>query len=121
MHLSKRRSSTMARGTRGPTFVLLLLRAGPAAPQEPVRLVINADLGETTISRHIYGHFGEDLGRNIYDGFWTKAGTGQWHLRDDVIEALKRIQIPNLRWPGGCCAGLSPWREGLGAEVPPSG
>ena len=77
-------------------MALLLLLARPAASQGQVKLVVNADLGETTISRHIYGHFGEDLGRNIYDGFWTKSGTGQWHLRDDVIAALKRIQIPNL-------------------------
>ncbi len=42
-----------------------------AAAQAPVRIVIDADLGETTISKYIYGQFGEDLGRNIYDGFWT--------------------------------------------------
>jgi alpha-N-arabinofuranosidase len=92
----------------------LLLVGGQAAAQTPVRIVVNADLGETTISRHIYGHFGEDLGRNIYDGFWTRAGTGQWHLRDDVIEALRRIQVPNLRWPGGCFADYYHWRDGIG-------
>src|SRR5204862_7892690 len=106
----------MARHAR---VALLLLLAGPAATQAQVKLVINADLVETTITRHIYGHFGEDLRRNIYDGFWTKAGTGQWHLRDDVIEALKRIQIPNLRWPGGCCADDYHWRAGAGPQQPP--
>ena len=63
---------------------------------------------------YIYGQFGEDLGRNIYDGFWTRAGTGQWHLRDDVIEALRRIQVPVLRWPGGCFADYYHWRDGVG-------
>ena len=104
----------MTRYARVLTSALLLLLAGPAAAQTPATLVINADLGETTISRYIYGHFGEDLGRNIYDGFWTKAGTGQWHLRDDVIEALKKIQIPTLRWPGGCFADYYHWRDGIG-------
>jgi alpha-L-arabinofuranosidase len=108
----------MARHARVRTFALLLLLARPAAAQAQVKLVINADLGETTISRHIYGHFGEDLGRNIYDGFWTKVGTGQWHLRDDVIEALKRIQIPNLRWPGGCFADYYHWHDGIGQQRP---
>ncbi len=108
----------MARHARLRTFALLLLLAGPAAAQAQVKLVINADLGETTISRHIYGHFGEDLGRNIYDGFWTKVGTGQWHLRDDVIAALKRIQIPNLRWPGGCFADYYHWHDGIGQQRP---
>jgi alpha-N-arabinofuranosidase len=104
----------MLRHARRLTVALLLLPAGRAAAQTPVRIVIDADLGETTINRHIYGHFGEDLGRDIYDGFWTKAGTGQWHLRDDVIEALKRIRIPNLRWPGGCFADYYHWRDGIG-------
>jgi alpha-N-arabinofuranosidase len=104
----------MTRHMRVLTVALLLLPAGRAVAQAPVRVVIDADLGETTISRYIYGHFGEDLGRNIYDGFWTKAGTGQWHLRDDVIEALKRIHIPTLRWPGGCFADYYHWRDGIG-------
>ena len=98
--------------------LLGLMLVAPVAAQGQVKLVINADLGETTISRHIYGHFGEDLGRNIYDGFWTKVGTGQWHLRDDVIEALKRIQIPNLRWPGGCFADYYHWHDGIGQQRP---
>jgi alpha-N-arabinofuranosidase len=80
----------------------------------PLQLVIHADQGADTISRHIYGHFAEHLGRDIYDGFWTKAGTGEWHLRDDVIEALKEIRIPNLRWPGGCFADYYHWKDGIG-------
>ena len=95
------------------TAALLVLGSGAAA-QTPVRIIVNADLGETTISKYIYGQFGEDLGRNIYDGFWTRAGTGQWHLRDDVIEALRRIQVPVLRWPGGCFADYYHWRDGIG-------
>jgi len=78
------------------------------------RIVINADLGRDTISRHIYGQFAEHLGRGIYDGVWTKEGTGQWHLRDDVIDALRRIQVPNVRWPGGCFADYYHWRDGIG-------
>ena len=35
------------------------------------RIVINADLGTEVISRHIYGHFSEHLGRCIYDGYWV--------------------------------------------------
>src|SRR5919198_115479 len=77
-------------------------RALPAAPT--TRLVIDADLGRDTISRHIYGQFAEHLGRGIYEGVWTKEGSGRWHLRDDVIEALRRIRVPNVRWPGGCFA-----------------
>jgi alpha-N-arabinofuranosidase len=87
---------------------------GQEVPPQTLRLVIHADQGTDTISRHIYGHFAEHLGRDIYDGFWTKANTGEWHLRDDVIEALKRIQVPNLRWPGGCFADYYHWKDGIG-------
>ncbi len=67
-------------------------------------LVIQADLGEHRISRHIYGHFAEHLGRCIYDGIWVGEGSSIPNtrgIRRDVVEALRRIQIPNLRWPGG--------------------
>ena len=35
-------------------------------------------------------------------------------LRNDVIEALRKIKIPNLRWPGGCFADQYHWRDGIG-------
>jgi alpha-L-arabinofuranosidase len=107
----------MHRRTHVLIALLGLLVTVPAAAQSPVRMIVNADLGEVTISRHIYGHFGEHLGRNIYDGFWTKAGGTDWHLRDDIIEALRRIRIPNLRWPGGCFADYYHWEDGVGPRA----
>lgn len=106
-----------------PALGLALALTSPlAAQQQPardtvVRLIVNADLGRDTISRQIYGQFAEHLGRGIYDGFWTKAGTGQWHLRDDVIEAMRRIQVPNIRWPGGCFADRYHWKDGIGPRA----
>lgn len=94
--------------------ILLWLPFQTAASQETLRLVVNADQGTHTIDKHIYGHFAEHLGRDIYDGFWTKAGTGEWHLREDIIEALRRIKVPNLRWPGGCFADYYHWKDGIG-------
>jgi len=101
---------------RTPVILMALALAlpGASAGQTPVRLVVDADLGKDTISRHIYGHFAEHLGRDIYDGFWYREGNGPWHLRDDVIEALRRIRIPNLRWPGGCFADYYHWEDGIG-------
>jgi alpha-N-arabinofuranosidase len=77
-------------------------------------MVVEADLGRDTISRHVYGQFMEHLGRGVYDGVWTKAGTGQWHLREDVVQALRKIHVPNVRWPGGCFADYYHWRDGVG-------
>lgn len=73
-----------------------------------------------TISRHIYGHFSEHLGRCIYDGFWvsdTSTLARKDRIRLDIVEALKKIRIPNLRWPGGCFADEYHWRDGIGPRV----
>ena len=76
-------------------------------------LALHPDEAKTTISRHIYGHFSEHLGRCIYGGFWNADDT----FREDVIEALKEIAIPNLRWPGGCFADEYHWRDGIGPHA----
>lgn len=72
-----------------------------------------------TISRHIYGHFSEHLGRCIYDGFWVGDSVNvpkKDRIRLDIVDALKKIQIPNLRWPGGCFADEYHWRDGIGVR-----
>ncbi|MDH4273096.1 MAG: alpha-N-arabinofuranosidase [Candidatus Aminicenantes bacterium] len=81
------------------------------------RIIINADLGKTTISRDIYGHFSEHLGRCIYEGFWVGVESpipNIGGIRTDVVEALKKIKIPVLRWPGGCFADEYHWKDGIG-------
>ena len=81
------------------------------------RLIIHADKGKDTISRDIYGHFSEHLGRCIYEGFWVGEDSpipNTRGIRNDVVEALKRIKIPVLRWPGGCFADEYHWKEGIG-------
>ena len=72
---------------------------------------------DVTISRHIYGHFAEHLGRCIYDGFFvgdTSEIPNVKGVRTDVVEALKELSIPNLRWPGGCFADTYHWKDGIG-------
>src|SRR5690606_22178055 len=72
------------------------------------------------ISKHIYGHFAEHLGRNIYGGFYIgEDNTTMPHtdgVRNDIIEALKNLDIPNLRWPGGCFADTYHWKDGIGPK-----
>ncbi len=80
-------------------------------------IVISADLGQHTISRHIYGHFSEHLGRCIYGGIWVGENSpipNMKGIRNDVVRALKDIAIPNLRWPGGCFADEYHWMDGIG-------
>ena len=81
------------------------------------KLVINADLGRHRISRHIYGHFAEHLGRCIYGGVWVGEGSDVPNtrgMRNDIVEVLRRIRVPVLRWPGGCFADEYHWQDGIG-------
>ena len=83
-------------------------------------VVLNADLGKHKIDKHIYGHFAEHLGRCIYGGFYVgEENTKIKHtngVRNDVVDALKKLKIPNLRWPGGCFADTYHWKDGIGAK-----
>ena len=96
---------------------LLLAKGAHAQTPDVVhRLVANVDAAETTINKHIYGHFAEHLGRDIYGGFWIRGEDGEWEFNEPVIEALRQIDPPNVRWPGGCFADYYHWRDGVGPQ-----
>ena len=81
------------------------------------KLIISADQGKEIISKNIYGHFSEHLGHCIYGGYWVGENSpvpNTRGIRNDVVKALKDIQIPNLRWPGGCFADTYHWMDGIG-------
>ncbi|MHC4842200.1 MAG: alpha-N-arabinofuranosidase [Planctomycetota bacterium] len=81
------------------------------------KLVIQADLGKVKIDKNIYGHFSEHLGRCVYEGYWVGEDSpipNTRGIRNDVVEALKEIKIPVLRWPGGCFADEYHWKDGIG-------
>jgi alpha-N-arabinofuranosidase len=83
------------------------------------KLIINADQGKETISKHIYGHFSEHLGYCIYGGYWVGEDSpipNTRGIRNDVVKALKDLKIPNLRWPGGCFADEYHWMDGIGSR-----
>ena len=87
-------------------------------------LTIRADAPIGRISPRLYGHFAEHLGRCCYDGLWVGASRTdiphQGGFRSDVLEALRALPVPMLRWPGGCYADHYHWRDGIGpaAERP---
>ncbi len=88
--------------------------------QQPVTIDLNTNDAKHVISKHIYGHFAEHLGRCIYDGFWVDPALNvpkKDRIRLDIVDALKKINIPNLRWPGGCFADEYHWRDGIGPRA----
>jgi len=96
---------------------LLFACAGQSQNTAIVTIQANSPL---TINKNIYGHFSEHLGRCIYDGFWVddKLPVPKTdRIRMDIVDALKKINIPNLRWPGGCFADEYHWRDGIGVRA----
>jgi len=82
-------------------------------------LYINAGEKKNTINRNIYGHFAEHLGRCIYEGIFVGEDSpipNTKGMRNDVVEALKAMKIPVLRWPGGCFADEYHWKDGVGPK-----
>ncbi|MHA2854591.1 alpha-N-arabinofuranosidase [Paenibacillus lautus] len=80
-------------------------------------ITIHSDVSKGKINRNIYGHFSEHLGRCIYEGIWVGEDSSIPNtegIRNDVLDALRQLNIPVLRWPGGCFADEYHWKDGVG-------
>jgi alpha-N-arabinofuranosidase len=85
------------------------------AADSRIEVLIGEEIG--TINPDIYGHFAEHLGGVIYDGIWVGENSripNTGGIRTALVEALKRIKAPVVRWPGGCFADSYDWRDGTG-------
>ena len=69
----------------------------------------------------LYGHFIEHFHRQIYDGIYCPGHplSDEDGFRTDVIEAMKKIKVPILRWPGGCFVSAYHWKEAVGPNRNP--
>ena len=103
---------------------LLAARAGVGfarsarAADSRVEVLVGEEIG--TISRDIYGHFAEHLGGVVYDGIWVGENSrvpNTGGIRTALVEAMKRIKAPVVRWPGGCFADSYDWRDGIGPRA----
>ncbi len=86
-----------------------------------MRATIDVRKKGPVISRHVYGHFSEHLGRCIYNGgYWAGEQTeipNVRGIRTDIVEAMRAIRVPNIRWPGGCFADDYHWMDGVGPQA----
>ena len=83
------------------------------------KLFINEKNKKGHIRPEIYGHFSEHLGRCIYEGLYVGENSEIPNvngMRKDVVGALKEMQVPVLRWPGGCFADEYHWKDGIGPK-----
>jgi alpha-N-arabinofuranosidase len=100
--------------TLAAAAALLAPRSARSADSR-IEVLINEPIG--TITPDIYGHFIEHLGGVIYDGVWVGENSkiaNQAGIRSQLIEYMRRIKPPVVRWPGGCFADSYNWRDGIG-------
>jgi alpha-N-arabinofuranosidase len=97
--------------------VIFLLAPAVASAQKNATVKIYPERAKDTIPKEIYGHFAEHLGSCIYGGLWVGENSDIPNIRGyraDVLQALKELKIPVLRWPGGCFADEYHWMDGIG-------
>ena len=90
-----------------------------AQAQREASVRIYPEQGKQVIDKNIYGQFAEHLGSCIYGGLWVGPESDIPNVqgyRTDVLEALKKLQVPVLRWPGGCFADEYHWMDGIGPK-----
>jgi alpha-N-arabinofuranosidase len=107
----------------GAAMTVALLAGAIPVHAQSTSVVLKVDTGRTgpKIERDIFGQFAEHLGTGIYGGVWVGKDSpipNVRGIRSDVVQALKAIKVPNVRWPGGCFADGYHWREGVGQKRP---
>lgn len=84
-----------------------------------VTVTLNPSDESPIIQKEIYGQFAEHLGTCIYGGLWVGPDSpipNTQGYRNDVLNALRDIKVPVMRWPGGCFADEYHWMDGIGPQ-----
>ena len=100
--------------------VLGMFAVNPADAALNASATIDTQAAGARIAPEIYGQFSEQLGEGITDGIWVGENSAIPNIRgfrSDVVEALKALHVPVLRWPGGCYADTYHWRDGIGPRA----
>lgn len=97
----------------------LLAATVSLSAQKSAVITLHTDQGKEIIPKEIYGQFAEHLGSCIYGGLWVGEHSDIPNVkgyRTDVLNALKELSVPVLRWPGGCFADEYHWMDGIGPK-----
>ncbi len=100
-------------------FSLTLLLSFSMNAQEKVSIQVKTTEGKNIIPKEIYGQFAEHLGTCIYGGVWVGEDSpipNTKGYRNDVLNALRELKVPVVRWPGGCFADEYHWKDGIGPK-----
>ena len=100
-------------------FLLSLLASATLWAQNKVEVIPDAEL--ITYNPMIFGQFIEHFDNQVYGGIFDPGHplSDEDGFRTDVIQALKEIKTPIVRWPGGCFVSTYHWLDGVGADRQP--
>jgi len=116
--MMKRREFLKSSTIAGAVFAASPRSVWAKSSDAQIEIYLNEPIGR--ISRNIYGHFTEHIGGVIYDGVWVGPNSkipNQDGIRRSLIDRLKEINAPVIRWPGGCFADSYDWRDGVGPSA----
>lgn len=97
-----------------------LAAAYPAAATIQASATVDTHAAGVRVAPEIFGHFAEELGHGIDGGIWVGEDSPIPNIhgyRKDVVDALKELHVPVVRWPGGCYADTYHWRNGIGPRA----
>ncbi|WP_084309299.1 arabinosylfuranosidase ArfA [Alkalihalobacterium bogoriense] len=82
-------------------------------------MVVDKDFRVSEIDDRIYGSFIEHLGRAVYGGVYEPdhPEADENGFRKDVIELVKELNVPIIRYPGGNMVSAYNWEDGVGPKV----
>jgi len=101
------------------SLAMAALLALPVMAQKQSTVTLKTSEAKETINKEIYGQFAEHLGSCIYGGLWVGPESSIPNTngyRHDVLQALRDIKVPLMRWPGGCFADEYHWMDGIGPK-----
>ncbi|MEP7186082.1 MAG: alpha-L-arabinofuranosidase C-terminal domain-containing protein [Rhodanobacter sp.] len=97
-----------------------LVSLGAQAAPAQVTMTLQPTQPGAVVNPDIFGQFSEFIGSGIYGGIWVGAKSDIPNtdgFRTDVVQALRALDVPNVRWPGGCYADRYDWRDGVGPRA----
>lgn len=81
-------------------------------------MIVDKDFRIGDIDKRLYGSFIEHLGRAVYGGIYEPGHplADDMGFRKDVIEMVKELNVPIVRYPGGNFVSGYNWEDGVGPK-----
>jgi alpha-N-arabinofuranosidase len=88
------------------------------ADYKKAKMVLDKDYVISTTDERLFGSFIEHLGRAVYGGIYEPAHprADEEGFRKDVLELVRELRVPVVRYPGGNFVSGYNWEDGVGPK-----